>query len=95
VFQEPGDTLVKFIDDNNRWIALFNKTGMTFPLSQADADDLGRTLDSQLSPENLHCDGEISAREAQKKYDFLSLVADELNLYCDANGLTRPTIYEL
>ena len=95
VFQEPGDTLKKFIDDNNRWIAIFNKTGMTFPLSQADADDLARTLDSKLSPENLHCDGEISAAEANRKYNFLSEVADELNLYCDANGLTRPTIYEL
>jgi hypothetical protein len=92
---EPGDTLVKFIDDNNRWIALFNKTGMKFPLTQSDADDLGRTLDSQLSPENLHCDGEISNAEAMRKYNFLSTVCDELNIYCDANGLTRPKIYEL
>ena len=95
IFSEPGDTLVKFIDDNNRWIALFNKTGMSFPLTQQDADDLGRTLDSQLSPENLHCDGEISGAQAMKKYNFLSTVCDELNIYCDANGLTRPTIYEL
>jgi hypothetical protein len=95
IFAEPGDTLVKFIDDNNRWIALFNKTGMKFPLTQADADDLGRTLDSKLSPENLHCDGEISNAEAMRKYNFLSLVCDELNIYCDAVGLTRPKIYEL
>ena len=95
VLAEPGDTLKNFIEDNNRWIALFNKQGMTFPLTQQDAEDLARTLDSKLSPENLHCDGEISNAEAMRKYNFLSTVCDELNIYCDANGLTRPKIYEL
>ena len=89
-------TLTKFIEDNNRWIAIFGNPAMTFPLTQQDADSLARTLDSQLSPENLHCDGEISAAEANRKYRFLTTVARELEAYCRANPkLTMPTIYEL
>ena len=88
-------TLQKFIQDNNRWIALFGTPPVTFPLTQADADRIARTLDSQLSPENLHCDGEISAAEANRKYRFLSTVAHELEAYCAKNGLTAPKIYEL
>ena len=88
-------TLQKFIDDNNRWIALFNTHPMTFPLSQTQVNDLARTLDSKLSPENLHCDGEISATEVGRKYRFLVTVAQELKAYCNANKLTMPTVYEL
>ena len=88
-------TLKKYIDDNNRWIAFFNTAPMTFPLSQADADSLARTLDSALSPENLHCDGEISNAEAQRKYRFLATVCSELEAYCNSNNLTAPRVYEL
>ena len=88
-------TLKTFIEDNNRWIALFGKADMTFPLTQQDVDDLARTLDGKLSPENLHCDGEISVAEANRKYRFLATVARELEAYCNSNKLTAPTIYEL
>ena len=88
-------TLKKYIEDNNRWIALFGNPAMTFPLTQADADSLARTLDSALSPENLHCDGEISQAEAMRKYRFLATVCAELEAYCKSNNLTAPTVYEL
>lgn len=87
--------LKNFIDDNNRWIAFFNTAPMTFPLSQTQVNDLARTLDSKLSPENLHCDGEISNAEAQRKYRFLAQVCKELEAYCNTNGLNAPTVYEL
>ena len=87
--------LKNFIDDNNRWIAFFNTAPMTFPLSQTQVNDLARTLDSKLSPENLHCDGEISRAEANRKYKYLSRVAQELEAYCRSNTLTMPTVYEL
>jgi len=88
-------TLKTFIQDNNRWMALFGKADMTFPLTQQDVDDLARTLDSKLSPENLHCDGEITIAEADRKYRFLATVARELEAYCNANKLTMPEVYEL
>ena len=87
--------LNNFIQDNNRWIAIFGNPQMTFPLTQQDADELARTLDSKLSPENLHCDGEISNAEAQRKYRFLATVCKELESYCNTNGLTAPKVYEL
>ncbi len=88
-------TLKKYIEDNNRWIALFGNPAMTFPLTQSDADSLARTLDSALSPENLHCDGEISNAEAGRKYRFYATVVEELTAYCNANNLNAPTVYEL
>ena len=88
-------TLKQFIQDNNRWIALFGNPAMTFPLTQQDADELARTLDSKLSPENLHCDGEISPAEAQRKYRFYATVYKELEQYCLNNWLDTPVVYEL
>lgn len=87
--------LQNFIDDNNRWIAFFNTAPMTFPLSQTQVNDLARTLDSKLSPENLHCDGEISRAEAQRKYKFYAKVYKELEQYCLKNWLDTPVVYEL
>ena len=88
-------TLQKFIDDNNRWIAIFGKPAKTFPLDQADVQDILRTLDSNLSPENLHCDGEISHTEAMRKYRFYATVARELEAYCAQNNLKYTEPMEL
>jgi hypothetical protein len=88
-------TLTKFIDDNNRWIAIFGKPAVNFPLTQADVKDILRTLDSNLSPENLHCDGEISHTEAQRKYRFYATVARELEAYCAQNNLVYTAPMEL
>mgnify|MGYP001138511939 CR=1 FL=1 len=38
-------------------------------LSKEDADSLYQSIDCGLSPENLHCDGEISRAQAQAKYN--------------------------
>lgn len=43
-----------------------------------DRVKIAQTLDSELSPENLHCDGEISQAQAQRKYRTLSKVAEQL-----------------
>jgi hypothetical protein len=87
--------LNKFIDDQNMWGSFFNTPAIQFPLSQLHVNDLARSLDAKLSPENLHCDGEISAAEANRKYNFYASVYRELGEYCDANSLNTPTVYEL
>lgn len=84
-----------YIEQRSRWMAIFDKPGITFPLTQDSANDIARQLDGDLSPENLHCDGEISASQAQAKYRFYKLVAQELEAYCKSNGLTMPQLYEL
>jgi hypothetical protein len=88
--------LKAYIEQKNTWQILFSgKTEITFPLSQSDVKSLTNSLDSDLSPENLHCDGEITARQAQAKYKMYSRVVAELEAYCKANTLTMPMVEEL
>ena len=92
--REPGNVLTNYVEQLNSWNAIFGKSGIEFPLDAQSAQAIGSKLDGELSPENLHCDGEISHAQAMKKYNFLTSVLDELNIYCDANDIARPTVYE-
>ena len=47
-------------------------------LNDEVANTLFHSLDGDLSPENLHCDGEISAAQARSKYRFFHKVINEL-----------------
>jgi hypothetical protein len=94
ILQQPGNVLTDYVAKMNSWNAIFNTAPVEFPLTAESAQAIGSKLDGELSPENLHCDGEISARDAQRKYNFLTTVLDELNIYCDANSIERPTVYE-
>ena len=87
--------LQKFIDDQNQWGSFFNTPTIRFPLSQTQVNDLAKSLDCKLSPENLHCDGEISVAEAERKYRFYAKVYRELEQYCLSNWLNTPVVYEL
>ena len=86
--------LNQFIEDQNTWNSIFNSPEITFPLCQADVDDLGKSIDSKLSPENLHQDGERDYKEAIRIGNYLNDVLDELNAYCKANNLNEPTVWE-
>ena len=66
-----------YVEQKNRWGALFGKR----PLSLLNAEDRQRiadSLDADLSPENLTCDGELSRGQVQERYQFLTRVAREL-----------------
>jgi hypothetical protein len=86
--------LNNFIDDINNWGSFFNRAQITFPLTQSDADSIAQDLDCKLSPENLHCDGEISTAEADRKYRYYGRVIQDLEQYCRMNALTMPKIWE-
>lgn len=91
-----GRHLVDYVDQRSRWLAIFDKNAaITFPLTQESFDKICSQLDGDLSPENLHCDGEITPAQAQAKYRFYKLVADELADYAHANGLKMRELYEL
>jgi len=47
-------------------------------LTREDADDLFNQIDGMMSPENLHCDGEISVAAARKKARELLSAVDTL-----------------
>ena len=82
--------LQEYVDQMNRWNAIFDRSAMTFPLSQSNANDLMNKIAGELSPENLHCDGEISPQQARKKYNYLMSVKAELEQYCINNWLDTP-----
>ena len=87
--------LQHFIDNRNQWNSFFpNSKQITLPLDQKTVDDLARSLDGDLSPENLHCDGEISQREAQKKYNYYGRVIADLENYCLFYALKKPVVEE-
>jgi hypothetical protein len=86
--------LKSYIQEQNSWTVFFKSPAINFPLTQAEVDTLARSLDAKLSPENLHCDGEISQTQAQNKYNYYGKVIRELDRYCAGQGLTMPTIYE-
>ena len=87
--------LAHYIDNRNSWNSFFpNSKTIGFPLSQKTVNDLAESLDGDLSPENLHCDGEISQAEAQHKYNYYGRVIKDLDRYCANQGLTMPTVYE-
>ena len=87
--------LKEYIDRRNQWNAIFGSAPTTFPLSQKAVDEIARQLDGDLSPENLHCDGEISVAEANRKYCFYERVYRDIEQYCSKNQLNTPAIYEL
>ena len=82
--------LETYLEQKNRWNAIFGQAAMTFPLSQTDANDVMNSIASELSPENLHCDGEASITHVRKKAKFLNTVQRELEDYCLNNWLNTP-----
>jgi len=69
--------LQKYIDQKNRWNAIFK--GKQYEIQTAEGrQEVADCLDSDLSPENLTCDGELSRSQVQAKYRQLSQAAKEL-----------------
>lgn len=48
-------------------------------LTQADVDSLCDKINSDLSPENLTCDGELSRSQVQARFDMLAGSIKELH----------------
>ena len=69
--------LTAFVDRENAFASIFNRPQLSLQ-NASDRQRIADRLDSALSPENLHMDGEISAAEAGRKYRFLMGVAKEL-----------------
>ncbi len=60
--------LTKFVSEKNLWNNMFGREFMD--LSKLDdtlAQKLFASLEGELSPENLCCDGEITAKQARTK----------------------------
>ena len=77
--QDYLDTKINF------WNKHSGKPEVTLPLSEAEANDVIDSLACQLSPENLHCDGEISRAQAQRKYNYYMRVHRDLERHTGKN----------
>ena len=87
--------LKAYIEQKNTWQILFSGTKLLTLDTAQGRKAIAEQLDCDLSPENLHCDGEITARQAQAKYKMYSRVVAELEAYCKTNTLTMPQVEEL
>jgi hypothetical protein len=68
--------LNEFVARENKWSSIF---GNTVEIKTAKGrKDVANRIDCALSPEHLHCDGEISAAEANRKFRFLTKAAEQL-----------------
>ena len=84
--------LEAYVEQKNKWNAIFGHGAMNFPLAQTDANDLMQAIASELSPENLHCDGEASLTHVRAKAKQLNLVSKQLEQYCLDNWLDTPVL---
>jgi hypothetical protein len=72
-------TLEQYVAQRNEWNRLTSKKPKALSLmNPADRQEIADSLDCELSPENLHCDGEISNAQAMQKYRYLTRCAQEL-----------------
>lgn len=67
----------QYVEQQNRWIAVFGQKPLSLSNEQ-DRAKIAQRLDSDLSPENLTCDGELRGAEVKKRYNFLTKAAREL-----------------
>ena len=84
--------LEAYVEQKNQWNAIFGQSAMNFPLAQTDANDLMNSIASELSPENLHCDGEASITHVRAKKRELDSVVKSLERYCLDNWLDTPQL---
>lgn len=67
----------QYVEQQNAWRKIFGDRPLSL-LKKADRQEIADSIDCALSPENLHCDGEIPAAQARKKYQYLTRCAQEL-----------------
>jgi hypothetical protein len=67
----------QYVDQKNQWAGLFGGKRLSL-LNKQDRQRIADSLDADLSPENLSCDGELPRAEVQKRYNFLTRAAKEL-----------------
>jgi len=69
--------LQAYIDQKNKWNAMFR--GDQFEIRTAKGRQrVADLIDCELSPENLSCDGELSATQTRHRYLELTRVAQQL-----------------
>jgi hypothetical protein len=69
--------LEQYVERKNAFAKLFKSKQYSL-LSAVDRQAIANSLDADLSPENLTCDGELSGAAVRAKQQFLFRCANEL-----------------
>lgn len=72
--------LKAYVEARNSWAKIFGNKQYDLK-NAADRQRLAECIDSELSPENLTCDGELSRAQVQARYKSLTTVARELRAF--------------
>ena len=70
-------TLEAYVENKNRWRLIFTQKPLSL-LNAQDRQAIANSIDSELSPENLTCDGELRGAQVQQKFRYLTRCAEEL-----------------
>lgn len=69
--------LEQYVEQKNRWGAIFGKPALSL-LNAKDRQSIANSIDGDLSPENLTCDGELRGSQVREKHAYLTRCAREL-----------------
>ena len=69
--------LEQYVERKNSWGAIFGKPALSL-LNAKDRQSIANSLDADLSPENLTCDGELRGSQVRDKQRYLFRCAEEL-----------------
>ena len=70
-------TIEQYVENKNRWRLIFTQKPLSL-LNAQDRQTIANSIDSELSPENLTCDGELRGAQVQQKFRYLTRAAEEL-----------------
>jgi hypothetical protein len=69
--------LKAYVEQKNKWTAIFGDAPLELT-SAKDRKEIASSIDADLSPENLSCDGELAASQVRARYRNLSKCAEQL-----------------
>ena len=69
--------LTQYVDRKNSFSKIFGNKELSLQ-NASDRKRIAESIDSDLSPENLTCDGELPRSQVQARYKSLTAAAKEL-----------------
>jgi hypothetical protein len=69
--------LKQYVENKNRWNVIFNNRCFDLAVA-ADRQAIAESLDADLSPENLTCDGELPRAQVIARAKFLNKAMAQL-----------------
>ena len=89
-------TLEQYVEQTNSWNAIFGKAPINLStISEAECQQLADRMDSEMSPENLTCDGELSAHQVRVRAQRIQGAYKGLCELCEERGFAKPRTYDL